>query len=142
MFIDHEEKPVISFRSSARRGIAAAGLISVLALVSTACGALNGASDSEACDKVLSGGNVATCFGISDVSTSKGDAVVLKGTQVNIVCATSGGVGIVIPKEIVNADLSQVEWKYKGENAAKVDSSVFTSVPGGLPSCDKVLNRV
>jgi len=127
---------VSTFRSS-RRGIAAATLITALALGSTACGA---GSDSEACDKVLSGGNVNTCFGISDVSTSEGDAVVLIGTQVSIVCKDGDSVGIIIPEEIVNANLSQVEWKYNGKNAAQgIDSSFFNSVPGGLPSCDSAL---
>gem|GEM_PF-3052263 len=139
-FIDHEGELVSTFRNSARRGIAAAGLTCAIALISTACGGVT-KSDSDACGDGSGGGNLTTCIGISDVSTDKGDAVIPAGTSVKIVCNDGDdNVGIIIPDEIKNADTGKAEWKYNGKAAARgVPSKYFNSVPGGLRSCDSAL---
>lgn len=134
-----------SLSSSMRRGLAAIAATATLALSASACGMLgsnSSSSDSDACGKGGSGGNVTQCFGISDLGSSKGDAVVPAGTSVTIVCNDGNGhVGIIVPKGIVNADMSNVEWKTKGgANAVRgISTDYFSSVPKGLPSCDSAL---
>jgi hypothetical protein len=136
---------VRSLSFNIRRGLAALATIGALALSATACGSLGGsASSSDACGSGSGGGNVNTCFSISDLGSSKGDAVIPAGTSVTIVCKDNGSsVGIVIPKGIKNADMSGVEWKTKGGGSAArgIPSSYFNSVPSGLGSCDNVLKH-
>lgn len=132
-----------SLSSSARRGLAVVGLISALAGSATACAGI-GASDSDACGKGSDGGNVSECIGVSDLSSKSGDAVIPRGTQVTVVCKDNGGgVGIVVPKGIINADMGKVEWKTKGgSNAIRgVTTSVLRGIPHNLPSCDSALKH-
>ena len=132
--------------SSTRRGIAGVSLVCVLALSSTACGLLGGnssESDSDACGSGSGGGNVTTCFGISDISSDKGDAVIPAGTSVNIVCKDGDNVGIIIPKGVVNSNLDNAEWATKNGVLATrgISTDYFSSVPTGLKSCDSVLQQ-